>query len=195
MQPTAPQQSPVPFADPTPLGLIGLAVGCASLTPLAFGVQLSPSGLETTAMFCLLFGGGGQLLAGLMAFANRNVHGGTLLTAFSFNWFMNGWALLRLGSGVVPDHTVVMATDVVFLLVFLGVTWAFLPFGPWLVALLVDVDVLYACRVVAAATGIKALGPVIAVCTVALALIALRIAYAGLVSGPPAAPASERSGG
>ena len=33
------QAAPAPrFADPTALGLFGLAIGCASLLPIAFGV-------------------------------------------------------------------------------------------------------------------------------------------------------------
>jgi hypothetical protein len=40
------------FAEPTSLGLIGLAIGCAALTPIAFGHSLTPAGLKTVAMFC-----------------------------------------------------------------------------------------------------------------------------------------------
>src|SRR3954466_3626586 len=104
------------FAEPTPLGLIGLAIGCAALTPIAFGRALTADGLKTAAMFCLLFGGGCQLLAGLMNFANKNMFGGTVLTAFSFNWIMNGWALSSLATGTVPSHDIVLAVDAVSLL-------------------------------------------------------------------------------
>ena len=49
-----------PFADPTALGLFGLAIGCASLLPLAFGVKaaFTPDAIRMTAWFCLLFGAG-----------------------------------------------------------------------------------------------------------------------------------------
>ena len=79
-----------PFADPTALGLIGLAVGCAALMPIAFGWTATPAALHTAAIFCLAFGGGGRLLAGLLNLANKNLHGGTLFTAFSL-------ALVKLG--------------------------------------------------------------------------------------------------
>lgn len=67
------------FADPTALGLFGLAIGCASLLPIAFGVKsaFTPDALRTCAIFCLLFGGGCQLLGGLMSFANGNMLVGT----------------------------------------------------------------------------------------------------------------------
>src|SRR5215211_2053937 len=74
------------FADPTPLGLIGLAIGCAALLPIALGVKVGASGLITAAVFCGLFGGGCQLIAGLLNLANKNSLGGTVFTAFAFNW-------------------------------------------------------------------------------------------------------------
>src|SRR5580698_6621740 len=113
------------FAEPTSLGLIGLAIGCGALTPIAFGHALTPAGLKTAAMFCLLFGGGCQLVAGLMNYANRNLFGGTILTAFSFNWIMNWWALTQVASGTFPDHDVLLATDAVSLLLFLVITYGF----------------------------------------------------------------------
>jgi len=82
-----------PFAGPTPLGLIGLAVGCAALTPVALGFRLTPAGLKTAAVMCLLFGAGCQLLAGLTGFANKNLCGATLFTAFAFIWTLNWWVL------------------------------------------------------------------------------------------------------
>lgn len=66
------------YAEPTALGLLGLTIGCAALTPIAFGHALAPAGLKTAAMFCLLFGGGCQLVAGLMNFANKNLFGACL---------------------------------------------------------------------------------------------------------------------
>src|SRR5687768_5030285 len=95
MQSGEPAAAAPRFADPTALGLFGLAIGCASLLPIAFGMKgaFTPDALRTCAIFCLLFGGGCQLLGGLMSFANSNMLGGTLLTTFSFNWVINAWAL------------------------------------------------------------------------------------------------------
>ena len=97
-------------ADPTPMGLLGLAIGCAALTPIAFGRSLTPAGLETAAVFCLLFGAGCQAFAGLLNLVNRNLYGGTLFLTFAFNWVVNAWALHSLAKGFVPDATVVFAT-------------------------------------------------------------------------------------
>jgi hypothetical protein len=90
------------LANPPPLGLLGLAIGCAALEPIAFGHPVTPAGLKTAAMFCLLFGAGGQILAGMMALANKNLPGGTLFTTFSFNWVMNRWALSGMAEGRLP---------------------------------------------------------------------------------------------
>jgi len=174
--------APVPFADPTALGLIGLAVGCASLVPVALGFAVTPAALETAAWFCLLFGGGCQLVAGLLSFANRNALGGTLLTAFSFNWFLNGHVLLRLVEGVAPDPAVGLAVDVTFLLVFAVMTYAFGFYSSLLFAFLLDIDVLYACRIATALTGTTALTLPIVATTVLLGILALWLAFAGLVN-------------
>lgn len=172
------------FAEPTSLGLIGLAIGCAALAPIAFGHQasLTPAGLKTAAMFCLLFGGGCQLIAGLMNFANKNQFGGTILTAFSFNWIMNWWALSSLAEGLIPDHGVLLATDALSLLVFVVLTYGFGFFSSLLFAFLLDIDLLYLCKVVDGARGTHDLGVPIAVLTVLLGGLALWIAFAGLIN-------------
>jgi hypothetical protein len=172
--------SPGPFADPTALGLFGLAIGCASLLPVAFGVKaaMAPEALRTAAWFCLLFGGGGQLLAGLMSFANKNALGGTLFTAFSFNWVMNYWELGELSQGRVPTAEVILAVDACFLVIFLVMTAAFGFFSKLLVLFLADIDALYVLRIVREVTHTAALGQPIALATVALMLIALYIAFA-----------------
>jgi succinate-acetate transporter protein len=137
------------FADPTALGLFGLAIGCAALLPLAFGMKsaVTPEAMRTTAILCLLFGGGCQFLAGLMSFANKNMLGGTLLTTFSFNWVMNWWALDGLVHGNAPSGTVILGVDMCFLVIFLAMTYAFGFFSKLLVLFLVDIDVLYGLRI------------------------------------------------
>jgi len=175
--------APAPiFAESTPLGLLGLAIGCAALTPIAFGWTMSASAIRTAAWFCLLFGGGGQLLAGLMALANKNLLGGTLFTLFSFNWLMNWWALSELAQGRVPDATIVLSVDVCFLVVFVVLTYAFGFFSKLLLVFMLDIDVLYALRITRELTHVRALGLPIACCTVLLAMIALWIAFALLVN-------------
>jgi len=172
----------LPIADPTPIGLICLAIGCAALVPIAFGAGLTPSGLKTAAMFCLLFGAGGQLIAGLGSLLNKNVYGGTLFTSFAFNWVINWWALDSLSRGQVPDATIVFAVDVCFLIVFLAFTYGFGFFSALLMAFLVDIDLLYLARIARHLGGGEWLGVVVGLCTIALAAISLWIAFALLIN-------------
>lgn len=183
------------FAEPAPLGLLGLAIGCASLVPIAFGhLGKNPAAtFETCAWMCLLFGGGCQLLAGVMALANKNMLGGTLFTAFAFNWGMNFWALDGLAHGKAPDATVVLAADVAFLVIFVVLTFAFALVSKMLFLLLLDLDVLYGLRIA------HVHGAAIGVATIALAAISMTIALATMmrealalrVTPPVRAPRSE----
>lgn len=176
------------FAEPTPLGLIGLALGCAALVPIAFGAEPSASGFATAGMFCLLFGAGCQMLAGLMSFANRNLYGGTLFTAFAFYWLLNWWALDSLSASMLgetvalPDPTTVLASDVLALVVFVVLTYGFGFYSRLLFAFLVDIDLMFACKVINGALGTHALDLAVASLTVGLAVIALWIAFAMMIN-------------
>lgn len=189
MQANAPA-APVPFAEPTPLGLLGLSIGCAALVPIAFGlVPADPVKaammLKTAAWFCLLFGGGGQLLAGLMCLANKNMLGGTLFTTFSFNWIYNWWVLDSLSAGKVPDATVGLSVDFAFIVIFVVLTYAFGFFSKLLFAFLLDIDLLYLLRIGKhfADPGLgSVLGVGVGLATLALIGIALYIAFAILVN-------------
>jgi succinate-acetate transporter protein len=178
----APAAAAPPFADATPLGLIGLTIGCAALLPIAFGAPVTPAGLKTAAMFCLLFGGGCQLVAGLVGFANKNALGGTVMTAFSFNWAMNAWSLWSLAGGVAPDHQVVLATEAASLVLFVPLTWAFGLHSKLLFAFLLDIDLLYACKLARGFFHVTWAGPAIAWLTVGLGAIALYLAVAMLLN-------------
>jgi succinate-acetate transporter protein len=173
---------PARIADPTAIGLICLAIGCAALTPMAFGMALTPAGLQTAAIFCLLFGAGGQAVAGLGNLLNHNVYGGTLFTSFAFNWVVNWWALDGVSRGQVVDPTVVLAVDVCFLVVFLVFTYGFGFFSKLLMAFLIDIDLLYLARIARHLGGGDWLGVVVGLCTVALAGISLWIAFALLIN-------------
>ena len=170
------------FAAATPLGLIGLAIGCAALTPIAFGKGLDVAGLKTAAMYCLLFGAGGQLIAGLMELTNKNLYGGTLFTAFSFNWVMNWWALDALSGGTTPSSAIVLSVDVAFLVIFAVMTYGFGFYSKLLFLLLLDIDLMFVCRILKEVTHAAALNLPIAILTVLLALIALYIAFAMLIN-------------
>jgi len=165
------------FAEPAPLGLLGLAIGCASLVPIAFGhLGKDPAAtFETCAWMSLLFGGGCQLLAGVMALANKNMLGGTLFTTFAFNWGMNFWALDGLAHGKAPDAAVILAADVAFLVIFVVLTFAFALVSKMLFLLLLDLDVLYGLRIA------HVHGAAIGVATIALAAISITIALATMM--------------
>jgi succinate-acetate transporter protein len=171
-----------PFADSTPLGLFGLAIGCAALVPIAFGKALTPAGFETAAVFCLLFGAGGQLLAGLIALANKNLLGGTLFTTFSFNWLVNAWTLHGLAHGKLPDPTIGLAVDVAFFVLFVVLSYAFAFHSKLLFAFLADIVLLYLARIGKELLHAPQLAWVVAGCTLALIGLALWIAFAILVN-------------
>lgn len=178
-----------PFAESTPLGLLGLSIGCAALLPVALGLSVTPAALRTAAWFCLLFGGGCQFIAGMMALANKNMLGGTLFTTFAFNWVMNWWALSGMAEGKIPDGHVILSVDICFLVIFVVLTYAFGFASKLLVAFLVDIDLLYLFRILRELLkDPKPFVIPIAICTVVLAFIALWISFAILVNSSAGRP-------
>lgn len=171
-----------PLADPTPIGLICLAVGCAALVPIAFGASLTAAGFRTAALFCLLFGAGGQLIAGLGNLLNHNLYGGTLFTSFAFNWVINWWVLDAASRGQVPDPGVVLAVDICFLVIFLIFTYGFGFFSSLLMVFLIDIDVLYLARIATHFGGGTPFAIVIGGCTILLGVLSLWIAFALLIN-------------
>jgi succinate-acetate transporter protein len=178
------------FGEPSPLGLLGLAVGCASLIPIAFGwLPAEPAKIammfKTSAWFCLLFGAGGQFLAGVMSLANKNTLGGTLFTTFSFNWIFNWFALDQASQGKAVDPTVGVAVDVAFIVIFVVLTYAFGFFSKLLFLFLLDIDLLFFLRIAKHFAGPDAQHPLalgVGLATVGLAAIALYIALAMLLN-------------
>lgn len=182
--------APAPvFGEPTPLGLLGLAIGCASLVPIAFGALPSDPAkivmmFKTASWLCLLFGAGCQFLAGVMSLANKNTLGGTLLTTFSFNWVFNWWALDQAAQGKAVDSTIGLAVDLTFIVIFVVLTYAFGFFSKLLFAFLLDIDLLYVLRIAKHCLPSLAapLGLGVGIATVALAAIAIYIALAMLLN-------------
>ena len=111
-----------------------------------------------------------------------NLLGGTLFTTFAFNWAINYLTLKGLSEGQAPDPQVVLAVDGCFLVIFLVLTFAFGFFSKLLFAFLLDIDLLFACRIAREITHARALGLPIALATVALLGIALWLAFAVLVN-------------
>jgi succinate-acetate transporter protein len=173
------------FGNPTPLGLLGLAIACGALLPIAFGL-VEPKNLiaafKTASVFSWLFGGGCQLLAGLMLFGNKNVYGGTVFTAFSFNWAVTGWTFWSVANGQVPDHTTGLATEIVLFVIFVVLTYGFGFFSKLLFVFLLDIDFLFVFRVVRSVTGTHAMDLPIALATLVLMLVSLWIAFGSLLN-------------
>lgn len=182
----------LPFGEPTPLGLLGLAIGCGALLPIAFGMVPSEPAraaamFATASWFCLFFGAGCQLLAGVMSLANKNTLGGTLFTTFAFNWVMNWHALSEASQGRAVDPTVGFAVDLTFIVIFVVLTYAFGFYSRLLFFFLLDIDALYLLRIARHLLGpthslAPTLGIGVGVATVVLMAIALYIAFALLVN-------------
>jgi hypothetical protein len=122
------------------------------------------------------------MIAGLLNFANRNLYGGTLFTAFAFNWVMNWWVLDSLARGFVPDAGIMLAAELCFLVIFLVFTYGFGFYSGILFAFLLDIDLLYVGRILKAITGTKALELPMALLTIGLAGISLWVAFAMLIN-------------
>ncbi len=172
----------LPLAEPTPVGLIGLAFGCAALLPIAFGTSVSPQALQTAAVFCFLFGFGCQLVAGLLNYRNKNLLGATVFTAFAFNWALNAWALWSMSRGQAPDHAVVLAVEAASLVLFVPLTYAFGCHSKLLFLFLLDIDLIYVAKLLRGYGGVAGMDRPIAFLTLALGVIALWIALAMLVN-------------
>jgi succinate-acetate transporter protein len=170
------------FGNPAPLGLLGLAIACAALVPIALGTSLTAPAFAGAAAYALLFGGGCQLLAGLMMFANKNSFGGTVFTCFSFLWAMNAWSFWGLSQGRVPDHAVGLAVEIALLVIFSGLTWGFGHFGRMLFLFLVDIDLLFAFRIIRSVTHTRAMEVPILACTIGLGAIGLWLAFGALLN-------------
>lgn len=170
------------FGNPAPLGLLGLAIACAALVPIGAGTALTASAFSSAAIYALLFGGGCQLLAGLMLFANKNSFGGTVFTCFSFLWALNAWSFHSLSEGRVPDHAVGLSVEIALLVIFVGLTWGFGHFGRMLFIFLVDIDLLFVFRIIRSVTHTRAMEMPILACTLGLGLIGLWLAFGALLN-------------
>jgi hypothetical protein len=170
------------LGDPTPLGLLGLAIGCAAITPVSFGASLSIAAFKTVAVFALLFGAGCQLLSGIMNFINKNTFGGTIFTCFSFLWLSNAWSFYAASNGTIPDHFVGLATEVVLIVIFIVLTYGFGHFSSLLFVFLLDIDLLFACRIIKSLTATSAMNLPIAILNIVMGLIALWLAFGSLIN-------------
>ncbi|MEQ8223791.1 MAG: GPR1/FUN34/YaaH family transporter [Candidatus Eremiobacterota bacterium] len=175
------------FGNPAPLGLFGLAVSCAVLTPTAFGYGISDGHImapafATTGIFLLFFGFASHLLTGIMDFANKNTYGGTIFTAFAFNWMITAITYFSIAYNYHIDHNIVVASEIVMMVVFVFLTYGFGFFSRVLFLFLLDIDLLYMCKLLKAFTGSSSFNLPIGIFTVLLGLIGLWLALAGLMN-------------
>jgi succinate-acetate transporter protein len=175
------------FGNPAPLGLFGLAVSCAVLTPFAFGYGITDGKIMgpaffTAAIFILFFGFGTHLLTGIMDFANKNTYGGTIFTAFAFNWMITAITYFSIAFNYHIDHTIVVASEIVMMVVFIFLTYGFGFFSKVLFLFLLDIDLLYVCKLLKAFTESSAFNLPIGIFTVLLGLIGLWLSLGGLIN-------------
>lgn len=77
------------FGNPTPIGLIGLAIGCMVLAPIEFGWT---KGVDPQAWrWMLMTAGVLQIYAGVVDLINKNILGATAFTVYGMLWVCNSW--------------------------------------------------------------------------------------------------------
>ncbi len=170
------------FGNPAPLGLLGLAIACFALLPMAFGAPVTSSTLLTAAVYAILFGAGCQFLAGLMDFANKNTFGGAIFTTFSFLWVKNAWEYYAFSQGVIPDPTITLVVDVILLIIFVILAYGFGFFSLTLFLFLVDIDLLYVCKIINHLTHSSVMMTPIGVFTALLGCLSLWLAFAAIIN-------------
>jgi hypothetical protein len=87
-----------------------------------------------------------------------------------------------VANGQIPDHLTGLATEVVLLVIFVALTYGFGFFAKLLFVFLLDVDLLFAFRIVRSATHTHAMDLPIALATVGLLVISLWIALGSLLN-------------
>lgn len=98
------------LGNPTPIGLMGLAFGCAALAPAEIGWTLPND--PRIWLWMLLFGGALQIWAGVVDLINRNVLGATAFTLYGALWLISG---LQMG---IPSDPMVKVYIYIFFLAF-----------------------------------------------------------------------------
>ncbi|MCD8185336.1 MAG: acetate uptake transporter [Rikenellaceae bacterium] len=90
------KQVKIEVADPTTLGLFGLAI----VTLVASSQKLGwTEGLSLVLPWALFLGGAAQVIAGLFDFKHNNLFGATAFSAYRFFWIGMGMSwLIRMGS-------------------------------------------------------------------------------------------------
>lgn len=83
-------------ADPTPLGLFGLAVVTMVASAQKMGIVSDVSWVLPWALFC---GSLAQIIAGILDYCHRNIFGATIFSAFGLFWAAVGMSwMIKAGS-------------------------------------------------------------------------------------------------
>ena len=98
------------FGNPTPIGLMGLALGCAALAPAELGWTeiLDPK----IWLWMMMTAGTLQIYAGIIDLLNKNALGATAFTIYGTLWLIAG---LQLGAQVLGDPMVKVYIYIIFL--------------------------------------------------------------------------------
>lgn len=90
------KQVQLAVADPTPLGLLGLAVVTMVASAQKMGIVSGVAWVLPWALFCGSFA---QILAGILDYCHKNIFGGTIFCAFGFFWSAVGMAwMIKAGA-------------------------------------------------------------------------------------------------
>jgi succinate-acetate transporter protein len=170
------------FGEPAPLGLLGLAVASFSLAPILFGIGANKEGFLLVAVCAILFGGCCQLLSGLMDFANKNTFGGAVFTTFSFMWFKTGIEFYLITKGTLLSHDVSFILDVCLLIIFAVLTYGFGHFSTILFLFLLDVDMIYVCKITNYLSHSAIMTKPLGIFTILMGVIAVWITFATLIN-------------
>lgn len=93
---SSPQPFQVAVADPTPLGLMGLAVVTMVASAAKLGIVSNVAWVLPWALFC---GAAAQVVAGVLDYLHKNIFGGTVFCAFGFFWFGVGMSwMIKAGA-------------------------------------------------------------------------------------------------
>ena len=105
------QHVQIAVADPTPLGLFGLAVVTMVASAQKLGIVEGVSWVLPWALFCGSFA---QLLAGYFDYCHRNIFGATIFSAFGFFWSAVGMSWM-IGTIAASSASLFLFVDMVFI--------------------------------------------------------------------------------
>jgi len=134
------------FGNPTPIGLVGLAIGCMVLAPIEFGWT---KGTDPQAWrWMMLTAGVLQIYAGIVDLINKNILGATAFTLYGVLWVCNSW-ITSSGQGAVTDPHVKAFVYVVYLLLSVFLLIGFMSVSMNLTIILIEFNLIFIANVLA----------------------------------------------